>query len=69
MRILLLVVVVIYCGIVLFTGWWTITGHCCGSPLFGAGWDDCMPVQDEDWTTQTFGSGHCDPHTWKRVPN
>ena len=53
---------------VVITGWWTITGHCCGSPLLGADWDQCMPVQDKYWLTQKLGSGHCDPHTWRRVP-
>ena len=50
------------------TGWWTMTGHCCGSPLLGADWDACLPVQDKYWLTQKLGAGHCDRQTWKRVP-
>jgi hypothetical protein len=69
MRLILLIVVAVYGGIVLITGWWTITGHCCGSPLVAADWDSCLPVQDKDWTTRTFGNGHCDEGAWKRVPN
>lgn len=59
--------VTVYGGGVLITGWWTLTGHCRGSPLLGADWDACLPVQDEQWITKKIGSGHCDAGTWKRV--
>lgn len=50
------------------TGVWTLTGHCCGSPLLGADWADCVPAGDGMWPVKWFASGHCDPATWKRVP-
>lgn len=60
-------IVTLWGGAVVFTGWWTITGHCCGSPLIGAGWDDCLPVGDDMWPTKYIMKGHCDASTWKRV--
>jgi hypothetical protein len=47
---------------------WTLTGHCCGSPVLGVPWDNCLPVQDKTWYGKRFASGHCDEKTWKRVP-
>jgi hypothetical protein len=59
---------IVYGGGVLVTGWWTITGHCCGSPLLGADWDSCLPVADKMWPDRWLMKGHCDNATWKRVP-
>ena len=47
---------------------WTITGHCCGSPMLGTAWDSCLPYGDTEWPTRIIMHGHCDPDTWKRVP-
>ena len=50
------------------TGWWTLSGHCCGSPLLGVAWDNCLPVQDKYWLTKILSPNtHCDD-SWRRVP-
>ena len=54
----------VYIGV---TGWWTLTGHCCGSPLSGADWDSCLPYGDKLWPERVLMTGHCDRNTWKRV--
>lgn len=59
--------VVFFGTAVLVTFVWTITGHCCGSPVIGTPWDSCLPAQDKMWPEQWFSSGYCDPITWRRA--
>lgn len=64
---LLFVVIVIYGVAVGVTFYWTITGHCCGSPVLGVPWNSCLPAQDRMMPFTWFASGHCDQDTWMRV--
>lgn len=61
------------CGVATaVTGYWMVTGHCCGSPVLGVDWDSCVPYGDKMWPTkQLMAAGiiktHCDADTWKRI--
>lgn len=68
MNYLMTAVVIVYGFFIIVTDAWTLTGHCCGSPLLGADWDACLPVGDEMFPVKYLMQGHCDKKTWKRVP-
>lgn len=61
---LLLLTVTLHGILVGVTAWWTLTGHCCGSPLVGSDWDDCLPASDQRGIF--LGDTVCDRETWKR---
>jgi len=49
------------------TGWWTITGHCCGMfvPFITGDALSCLPAGDHQWPEKILMSGRCGTD-WRR---